>query len=89
MACSSLAKLNAASSQWIGQQSFTQRHGSSTSLSTRRVAVPIRAKAYTDELILTAVRPLLPYFQFITIHTQILLLISSLVKSLNLIITFY
>lgn len=51
MACASLSKLNAASSQWIGQQSFTQRKGSST----RRVSVPIRAKAYTEELVETAV----------------------------------
>ena len=55
MAC---AKLNAASSQWIGQQSFTQRQGSSSSstrFATRRVSFPIRAKAYSEELVQTAV----------------------------------
>ncbi|KAK7852327.1 fructose-bisphosphate aldolase 3 [Quercus suber] len=54
MAC---AKLNAASSQWIGQQSFTQRQGSSsasTRFATRRVSFPIRAKAYSEELVQTA-----------------------------------
>lgn len=57
MACASFAKLNAASSQWIGQQSFTQRTGSSSStrFATRRVSVPIRAGAYTEELVKTAV----------------------------------
>lgn len=52
MACASFAKLNAASSPWIGgQQSFSRRNR----LSTPRVSVPIRAKAYTDELVQTAV----------------------------------
>lgn len=60
MACASFAKLNAASSQWIGQQSFTQRTGSSSStrFMTRRVSVPIRAGAYTQELVQTAVSSL-------------------------------
>lgn len=55
MAC----KLSATSSQWIGQQSFTQRNGSSSSTrlvsAPRRVSFPIQAKAYTDELVQTAV----------------------------------
>lgn len=60
MACATFLKLNAPSSQWIGQQSFTQRSGSSTRLASRRVSVPIRAGAYTDELVKTAVSLLLP-----------------------------
>nr|KJB61142.1 hypothetical protein B456_009G342900 [Gossypium raimondii] len=55
MACVSFAKLNAPSSSWIvGQQSLPQRSGSSARLATRRVSLPIRAGAYTDELIKTA-----------------------------------
>ncbi|KAK8579437.1 hypothetical protein V6N13_142647 [Hibiscus sabdariffa] len=51
----SFAKLNAPSSTWIGgQQSLSQRSGSSTRLATRRVSLPIRAGVYTDELIKTA-----------------------------------
>ncbi|CAL5419284.1 unnamed protein product [Camellia sinensis] len=55
MACSSLVKLNASSSQWIGQKSFNQRPGSSSScrFATRRVSV-IRAGSYSDELVKTA-----------------------------------
>ncbi|EXC09731.1 hypothetical protein L484_019829 [Morus notabilis] len=52
MACANLVKLNSSSSLWIGQQSFSQRRRSSA----RRVAAsPIRAGAYTDELVKTAV----------------------------------
>ncbi|KAF4350981.1 hypothetical protein F8388_021688 [Cannabis sativa] len=54
-ACASFVKLNASSSNWIGQQSFAQPRGSSSSRLTRnRVALPIRAGAYTDELVKTA-----------------------------------
>ncbi|KAF5940358.1 hypothetical protein HYC85_021525 [Camellia sinensis] len=55
MACSSLVKLNASSSQWIGQQSLNQRPGSSSSrrFATRRVSV-VRAGSYSDELVKTA-----------------------------------
>ncbi|GFZ21522.1 aldolase superfamily protein [Actinidia rufa] len=50
MACSSLVKLNASSSPWIGQRSVVnQRPGSSN----RRVFV-VRAGSYTDELVKTA-----------------------------------
>ena len=59
MACASFAKLNSLSSQWIGQQSISSRRGSSTHFAARRVSVPIRAGAYTDELIQTAVSFLL------------------------------
>lgn len=52
MASLSFAKLNASSSQWIAQQSFSQKRGSS---SRRRLSVPIRAGAYSDELVQTAV----------------------------------
>ena len=52
MACLSFAKLNASSSQWIAQQSFSQKRGSS---SRRRVSLLIRAGAYSDELVQTAV----------------------------------
>lgn len=57
MASSSLVKLNASSSSWIGQQSFNQRSGSSCRLpvSNRRVSVIRAAGSYTDELIKTAV----------------------------------
>uniref|UniRef100_A0A9I9CL60 Fructose-bisphosphate aldolase n=1 Tax=Cucumis melo TaxID=3656 RepID=A0A9I9CL60_CUCME len=51
MASLSFAKLNASSSQWIAQQSFSQKRGSS---SRRRLSVPIRAGAYSDELVQTA-----------------------------------
>ncbi|KAK6132068.1 hypothetical protein DH2020_034189 [Rehmannia glutinosa] len=54
MACSSLVKLNVASSSWIaGQQSFNSRSGSAARFPNRRVTV-IRAGSYTDELIKTA-----------------------------------
>ncbi|KAI3467036.1 hypothetical protein Pfo_023699 [Paulownia fortunei] len=54
MACSSLVKLNAASSSWIaGQQSVNLSPGSAARFPTRRVSV-IRAGSYTDELIKTA-----------------------------------
>ncbi|KAL0372662.1 UNVERIFIED_CONTAM: Fructose-bisphosphate aldolase 3, chloroplastic [Sesamum calycinum] len=54
MACSSVVKLNAASSSWIaGQQSVNRRPGSAPRFPTRRVSV-IRAGSYTDELIKTA-----------------------------------
>lgn len=55
MACSSLVKLNAASSSWIaGQQSVNPRIGSAAPFPTRRVSI-IRAGSYTDELVKTAV----------------------------------
>lgn len=54
MACSSFAKLNSSSSQWIGQQSSSQRPARLSA--PRRVSVPIRAAGgYADELVLTAV----------------------------------
>ncbi|KAI8023971.1 hypothetical protein LOK49_LG03G00880 [Camellia lanceoleosa] len=53
MACSSLVKLNASSSQWIGQQSFNQRPGSSCRFASPRVSV-VRAGSYSDELVKTA-----------------------------------
>lgn len=53
MASASFVKINASAPQWIGQQSFSQRRGGS---SARRVsASPIRASAYSDELVKTAV----------------------------------
>lgn len=52
MASLSFAKLNASSSQWIAHQSFSQKRGSS---SGRRLSVSIRAGAYSDELVQTAV----------------------------------
>ncbi|KAF5731725.1 riboflavin biosynthesis protein PYRD chloroplastic [Tripterygium wilfordii] len=55
MACASFAKLNAASSQWIGQRSFAQRPESSTHLATSQVSVPIRASSCTEELVKTTV----------------------------------
>uniref|UniRef100_A0A2P2KMV3 Fructose-bisphosphate aldolase n=1 Tax=Rhizophora mucronata TaxID=61149 RepID=A0A2P2KMV3_RHIMU len=55
MACATFAKLSAASSPWIGQQPITQRPGSSACLAaTRRASLPIRASAYTEELVKTA-----------------------------------
>nr|DAD31930.1 TPA_asm: hypothetical protein HUJ06_010781 [Nelumbo nucifera] len=54
MVSAGLVKLNASSSQWIGQQSFNQRPGSSLRSAPRRVALPIRAGAYTEELVQTA-----------------------------------
>ncbi|GMN38666.1 hypothetical protein TIFTF001_007898 [Ficus carica] len=52
MASASFVKINASAPQWIGQQSFSQRRGGS---SARRVsASPIRASAYSDELVKTA-----------------------------------
>ncbi|KAJ9708302.1 hypothetical protein PVL29_000384 [Vitis rotundifolia] len=54
MASVSFAKLNAPSSQWIGQQSFSQRQGSSARFPARRVSVPIRAGSYSEELVQTA-----------------------------------
>ncbi|XP_047341479.1 fructose-bisphosphate aldolase 1, chloroplastic-like [Impatiens glandulifera] len=54
MACSSLVKLNASSSQWIGgQKSFDQRSGSSLRFANRRISV-VRAGGYRDELVKTA-----------------------------------
>lgn len=54
MACASFTKLNASSSQWIGQQSFNQRPASSSRLPVRRVSV-VRAGSYSEELVKTAV----------------------------------
>ncbi|KAI3990070.1 hypothetical protein MKX01_013556 [Papaver californicum] len=55
MASMSMVKLNASSSQWIGQQSFNRKNnGSLFSRSARRVSLPIRAGSYTDELVQTA-----------------------------------
>ncbi|KAL2925439.1 Fructose-bisphosphate aldolase 3 chloroplastic [Bienertia sinuspersici] len=53
MATSGLVKLNAASSQWIGQHSFSQRSVSSSS-PTRRVSFPLVRASYVDELVNTA-----------------------------------
>lgn len=55
MASVTFAKFNASSSQWIGQQSFSQRQGSSARFPARRVSVPIRAGSYSEELVQTAV----------------------------------
>lgn len=70
MASSSLVKLNASSSSWIGQQSFNQRSGSSCRLpvSNRRVSVIRAAGSYTDELIKTAVTLSLSLFIYICIY---------------------
>ncbi|RVX12527.1 Fructose-bisphosphate aldolase 3, chloroplastic [Vitis vinifera] len=54
MASVTFAKFNASSSQWIGQQSFSQRQGSSARFPARRVSVPIRAGSYSEELVQTA-----------------------------------
>ncbi|KAI3834918.1 hypothetical protein MKW98_016031 [Papaver atlanticum] len=55
MASMSFVKLNASSSQWIGQQSFNQKNNDPLfSRSARRVSMPIRAGSYTDELVQTA-----------------------------------
>ncbi|XP_028057227.1 uncharacterized protein LOC114261201 isoform X3 [Camellia sinensis] len=54
MACTSLVKLNASSSQWISWQSFNQRPGSSCRFASPRVSI-VRAESYSDELVKTAV----------------------------------
>ncbi|CAI0383304.1 unnamed protein product [Linum tenue] len=48
------AKLDAASSTWIGRQSLSSRPQPSSRLAPSRVSLPIRAGHYTDELLKTA-----------------------------------
>ncbi|XP_028057225.1 uncharacterized protein LOC114261201 isoform X2 [Camellia sinensis] len=55
MACTSLVKLNASSSQWISWQSFNQRPGSSCRFASPRVSI-VRAESYSDELVKTATK---------------------------------
>lgn len=54
MAATSFVKLNASSSQWIGQRPLSQRSGSASFCPARRVSV-VRAGSYSEELIKTAV----------------------------------